>query len=299
MTHAPEMRFEFGKNWHRFVRKNFTRERSDIAKNHILKFTGRETLKGLDFLDIGCGSGLHSLAAYQAGADRVFGFDYDVNSIAATNIVRQSVGNPSNWRVERGDVLDKDYVAKLGKWTFVYSWGVLHHTGNVWEAIRNAQSAVADGGMFYIALYSSDVVSPEEQEFWLRKKQEYNRSGSMKRLQMVWWYIWTYMMQKDIRRVPSFLQRAASHKLTRGMNIFADIRDWLGGWPMEYVSDQQVVDLLEQECGFELVNVSTGEANSEFLFRRTGRPARRTIVAEMVAAKKAETAGRITQFETA
>jgi 2-polyprenyl-6-hydroxyphenyl methylase/3-demethylubiquinone-9 3-methyltransferase len=170
------MRFEFGKNWRRFVRKNFTRERSNIAKDHILKFTGRDTLKGLDFLDIGCGSGLHSLAAYDAGADRVFGFDYDVNSVAATSIVRQSVGNPSNWRVERGDVLDKDYVAKLGKWNFVYSWGVLHHTGNVWEAIRNAQSTVADGGMFYIALYSSDVASPEEQEFWLRKKREYNRS---------------------------------------------------------------------------------------------------------------------------
>jgi hypothetical protein len=74
------------------------------------------------------------------------------------------------------------------------------------------------------------------------------------------------------------------------MNVFADIRDWLGGWPMEYVADQQVVDLLEQECGFQLTNVATGEANSEFLFRRTGTPARKTTVAEMVAANKAEAA---------
>jgi hypothetical protein len=74
------------------------------------------------------------------------------------------------------------------------------------------------------------------------------------------------------------------------MNLFADIRDWLGGWPMEYVPDQEVVDLLEQECGFQLVNVATGEACTEFLFRRTGRPARRTLVAELASAKKAEAA---------
>jgi hypothetical protein len=47
-----------------------------------------------------------------------------------------------------------------------------------------------------------------------------------------------------------------------------------------------VVDLLEQKHGFELINVSTGEACTEFLFRRTGTPAARTIVAELAAAKK-------------
>jgi 2-polyprenyl-6-hydroxyphenyl methylase/3-demethylubiquinone-9 3-methyltransferase len=280
------MRFEFGKNWQRFVRRNFTRERCAIAKQRLLEFAGRDSLRGVNFLDIGCGSGLHSLAAYEAGAARVFSFDYDLNSVRAGNILRRRIGDPSIWHIERGDVLDNDYMAKLGKWEFVYCWGVLHHTGNVWQAIRNAVSTVAAGGTLYLALYSAELVEPEIQNFWLRKKQEYNTSGRLKRSYMMWWYVWTYQLQRELRRLPEFIRRAATYKVNRGMNIFADIRDWLGGWPMEYVADQAVVDLVEQQHGFELVNVSTGEACTEFLFHRTGTPARRTIVTELAAAKK-------------
>jgi SAM-dependent methyltransferase len=252
----------------------------------LLEFARCDSLHGVDFLDIGCGSGLHSLAAYEAGAARVFSFDYDPNSVTAGSILRRRVGNPGNWHIERGDVLDNDYIAKLGKWKFVYSWGVLHHTGNVRQAIRNAQSTVAAGGILYLALYSADMVALETQNFWLAKKQEYNASGQLKRAYMLWWYIWTYQLQSEPRRLLEFVRRAATYKVNRGMNIFSDIRDWLGGWPMEYAPDQEVVDLLEQEYGFELVNVATGEACTEFLFRRTGTPAARTIVAELAAAKK-------------
>ena len=34
-------------------------------------------LAGKVFLDIGCGSGIHSLAALRLGAERVISFDYD------------------------------------------------------------------------------------------------------------------------------------------------------------------------------------------------------------------------------
>ena len=47
---------------------------------------------------------------------------------------------------------------------------------------------------------------------------------------------------------------------------------------MEYVPDEAVVDLLEQEHGFKLINAMTGQACSEFLFARTGTPAQRTMV---------------------
>ena len=157
MSAAGEQRFAFGRNWSRFVRRNFTQERCDVAKKHILDFLGRESMEGLDFLDIGCGSGIHSLAAWQSGARRVHSFDYDPDSVAATKLMWQTAGRPSNWTIERGDVLDSNYIASLGKWNFVYSWGVLHHTGQLWQAVENAQSTVADGGIFYIALYSSDA----------------------------------------------------------------------------------------------------------------------------------------------
>ena len=283
---ADEQRFEFGKNWSRFVRRNFSQERCDTARRKILDFLGRDSLDGLDFLDIGCGSGLHSLAAFQAGAGQMFSLDYDENSVSATRTLREYAGSPQTWKVERGDVLDDSYVESLGKWNFVYSWGVLHHTGNVWKAIENAQKAVADGGLFYIALYSADVFGEAMMKFWIEKKQEYNRSSRIKKNLMVLWYIWRFGLGGNLRRLPQVLKQIYEHKTKRGMNYFTDVHDWLGGWPMEFTGDQEVVDFLEQKHGFQLINVATGEACSEFLFERSGKPAERTIVTELAAEKK-------------
>ena len=285
MSTADEERFEFGRNWRRFVRKNFSQQRCDVAKRRILEFVDRPSLEDVDFLDIGCGSGLHSLAAWQAGARRVHSFDYDPKSVAATKFLWQKAGSPKNWLVERGDVLDTNYVASLGKWSFVYSWGVLHHTGDLWRAVENAQSAVADGGLLYIALYSSDAQFLPSREFWLEVKKRYNGASSLRKKQMEWWYVWNFMLQKKLRNVPQLVKRAFQYKFQRGMDLFTDIRDWLGGWPMEYAGDQQTVDFLEGRHGFLLTNVATGQACSEFLFRRSSGN-QRTAVKEFAAQRQ-------------
>lgn len=264
MASSSTYRYEFGKNWTRFVQKSANEERVAIARRHILNFIGRDDLSGLNFLDIGCGSGIHSLAAYQAGAGKIHGFDYDVNSVNATQIMRRRADEPPNWTVERGDVLNEEYVATLGKWNFVYSWGVLHHTGDVWRAIENASKTVAEGGLFYIALYSEDAQS--DPQFWLDVKQKYNRASQLRRRLMEWWYVWHFVMDRDPFRSRYVLARIVRHRFTRGMSFFADIRDWLGGWPMEFVRDADVIKYLA-ERGFEKVNIKAGEACTEFLFR--------------------------------
>lgn len=265
-----ERHYEFGKNWTRYVKRAFDDERVEIAKRHLLAVIERSDLRGLDFLDIGCGSGIHSLAAFRAGAGRIHGFDYDPDSITATSIVRTYAGTPTNWAVERGDVLDENYINSLGKWNFVYSWGVLHHTGDVWRALENAQTTVAEGGLFYIALYSADVQT--DPEFWLRIKQEYNQAGQLKRWRMEWWYVWVYVMDRRIGRLPDLIKRIVQHRIGRGMSFFADVRDWLGGWPMQFVHDGEVVDFLEGKHGLKLVKIKTGEANTEFVFKREASP---------------------------
>src|SRR5205807_1220787 len=113
-----------------------------------------ETLAGKTFLDIGSGSGLFSLAARRLGA-KVHSFDFDSNSFGCTQELRNRyfAGDP-DWRVEQGSALDGDYMASLGLFDIVYSWGVLHHTGKMWRALANAALPVADGGKLFIAIYN-------------------------------------------------------------------------------------------------------------------------------------------------
>src|SRR5690349_12253090 len=129
-------RFEFGKNWTSFL--------NTVNESHVLKaeeslkqMLGLETLSGLSFLDAGCGSGLFSLAAVRLGA-RVHSFDFDPSSVACTReLKRRYAPNADNWVVETGNVLEPEYLAGLGKFDIIYSWGVLHHTGNMHQALEN------------------------------------------------------------------------------------------------------------------------------------------------------------------
>src|SRR5437868_5120896 len=140
-THTTQVargeRFEFGENWRRFL-EQLTAERIADAEQSLRNVLELPDLEGRTFLDIGSGSGLFSLAARRLGA-RVFSFDYDPQSVACSLELRRRYfdGDP-DWRIEEGSALDRDYIASLGQFDIVYSWGVLHHTGAMWNALGNA-----------------------------------------------------------------------------------------------------------------------------------------------------------------
>src|SRR6266545_5844853 len=152
-SHAIEIaqgaRFEFGKNWTRFL-AGLDGQRIAQAEESLRAMLETTGLKGKSFLDIGSGSGLFSLAARRLGA-RVHSFDYDPQSVAcAAELRRRYFPGDAQWVVEEGSALDADYLARLGKFDIVYSWGVLHHTGRMWQALENAQLPVAPGGRLFI-----------------------------------------------------------------------------------------------------------------------------------------------------
>src|SRR5581483_10207932 len=133
---SRESHFAFGKNWASYA-KLVTQAQIDEAVAGLRKLLGGGDLQGKRFLDIGCGSGLHSLAALRLGAAEVLAVDLDRDSVATTRHMLETHAAGHKWRVLEKSVFDLD-PADLGQFDLVYSWGVLHHTGDMYRALRCA-----------------------------------------------------------------------------------------------------------------------------------------------------------------
>ena len=257
-------RFEFGKNWSKFIETKFNEDRVKSAIDVFCEFTGLSDLSGKSFIDVGCGSGLHSLAASRMNARSIYSFDFDPHAVAVSKLLRQREAIKSEWQIEQGSILDDVFVQKIKRYDFVYSWGVLHHTGAVWKAISNTCNLVNDYGDLYLALYSLDV--QPHADFWLDIKQKYVNSGKLNRFYLEQWYLYKFVYNsKPVLYLRGRLVKGP--KRERGMDLLTDVRDWLGGWPMEFVYDQDVIEFVGQS-GFSLTNINKGKACTEFLFRR-------------------------------
>jgi 2-polyprenyl-6-hydroxyphenyl methylase/3-demethylubiquinone-9 3-methyltransferase len=266
-------RFRFGKNWTRFLSR-LTSARIGLAEQSLRTYLDAERLDGNSFLDVGSGSGLFSLAARRLGA-RVHSFDYDPQSVACTReLKRRHFPGDQDWMIEEGSVLDQGFLRRLGQFDIVYSWGVLHHTGAMWEAIENAKSLVPVGGKLFIAIYN-DLGEVTDQ--WARVKRTYNAlPGPIAPL-----YACAIIARHEF---PQFWARliAAQFKdwlhtwtrydrLTmRGMSRWHDSIDWIGGYPYERAKIEQVVDVCSKD-GFRLTKLfdcSSGYGCNEFVFTR-------------------------------
>lgn len=262
-----ELRYGFGKNWEEFVQKNLSDEIVADSVAHMARFMRVDSLKGRTFLDIGCGSGIHSLAALRLGADKVVSFDYDHDSVATTQRVKEWAGEGGDWTIMQGSVLDAAFMRSLPKADIVYSWGVLHHTGAMWEAVKNASMPLAKGGDFYIALYSSDNYIDPTPAFWIRLKRAYNQADALTRKLMEIKYVHWILIRPEIEAGRDALGQMKNYG-KRGMTAWTDAKDWLGGYPMEFASYGETRDYCKGELDLDLVNVLTGEGCTEYLFAR-------------------------------
>ena len=272
-SHALEVdrgqRFEFGKNWSNFL-KVLDEDRIERAVTSLRKLLGVEDLNGKTFLDIGSGSGLFSLAAHRLGA-RVRSFDYDPASVACTTELRRRFGKTgADWAIEQGSILDKAYLASLGQFEYVYSWGVLHHTGSMWEAIENASTLVQPGGTFVIAIYNDQGVWSKR---WAALKRLYC-SGPFGKAVMCSTYIPAVVGRQfvaDLFWLRNPFKWYRDYRASRGMSVFYDWFDWLGGYPFEVAKPEEVFKF-GRDRGFEMTSFTTCGGSvgcNEFVFRRT------------------------------
>jgi 2-polyprenyl-6-hydroxyphenyl methylase/3-demethylubiquinone-9 3-methyltransferase len=266
---ANGQRFEFGKNWQRFL-SVLDDERVAEAKRSLSDMLDVSTLSGTTFLDVGSGSGLFSLAAMQLGASRVHSFDYDPQSVACTReLKRRYFSDTTRWTIERGDILDADYVQSLGQFDVVYSWGVLHHTGDMWRALGNVASLVKPGGILFISIYNDQGGTSRR---WKTVKQIYN-AGPGGRLLTSAVFIPYFVLRGaavDLLRRRNPLRGYREYKKSRGMSRVHDWFDWLGGYPFE-VAKPEAIFARYREQGFTLERLKTcagGLGCNEFVFRK-------------------------------
>ena len=248
-AHAAEVargeRFKFGENWRKFL-EHMSEERAQASVVSLRRMLGLESLAGLRFLDIGSGSGLFSLAAHRLGAE-VTSFDYDGDSVGCTNEMRRRYAPGStDWKILQGSVLDADFMQALGQFDVVYSWGVLHHTGDMYGALRAAAQLVKPGGTFIFALYRKTWLC----RFWRWEKQWYARASARRQEIASAIFVRLFALGLLLQR-RSFKSYVGQYRSSRGMDYFHDVHDWLGGYPYESISPEETERFLNP-LGFHL-----------------------------------------------
>jgi SAM-dependent methyltransferase len=162
---------------------------------------------------------------------------------------------------------------ELGTFDVVYSWGVLHHTGEMMRALELAQQRVAPGGLLAIAIYN-DAGGRSVRWRWI--KRCYLAVPAALR-----------PVFAAIAIAPSELRMACSAVLRgqpleyvrlwtryaeqkRGMSRWRDIVDWVGGYPYEYAKADCIFRFYRQRgFGLRTLKCSAGPLGcNEFVFER-------------------------------
>jgi 2-polyprenyl-3-methyl-5-hydroxy-6-metoxy-1,4-benzoquinol methylase len=264
-------RFEFGKNWARFL-SVLDDQRIAQAERSLCEMLDRPSLQGSRFLDIGSGSGLFSLAARRLGAE-VHSFDYDPHSVACTRELKaRYCSGDLHWQIERGSVLDAAYIAGLGRFDIVYSWGVLHHTGSMWQALDHAERPVAPGGRLFIAIYND---TGSQSARWKTIKRTYSRLPRTLRgpfaLAVSAPEELKGMARATLRGRPQeYIRSWTQYDRSRGMSHWHDIVDWVGGYPYECAKPDAIFSFFRAR-GFTLekLKIGGGLGCSEYVFSRS------------------------------
>jgi len=260
--------YEFGKNWLEYS-KFIDTARLDHVSSDLARLLNMKNLNGKKVLDIGCGSGVHEIGFYMLGCRNLTAIDYDQDSIIATRRTLAKFCPESDFKILQGDILSEKFHC-LGRFDIVYSWGVLHHTGNLVEAIRNASSLVTNKGHLAIALYRKTMMCG----LWKFEKRVYSKLPKSLQVIVELIYIFFFSLALLITKRAFIFHYIQDYPSKRGMSFITDVRDWLGGYPYESISPHELRKLMSS-LGFSQIYSLEGKNKigifgsgcDEFLFQ--------------------------------
>ncbi|MBG84498.1 MAG: hypothetical protein CMJ40_08135 [Phycisphaerae bacterium] len=266
-----ENHFEFGANWLDYS-DSVTQSHLDHAISNLKRLFACERMDGARFLDIGCGSGIHTVAAAKLGA-RIVSVDLDPMCIESTRKLCDLFEVQSQVEVTRQSVFELDPSLRRS-FDIVYSWGVLHHTGDMWTAIERATECVSDSGQFSLAIYRKLWCCG----LWRMEKYLYSRMPSAMQKMVRWPYTAVVDGVTSIKRMQSPLSFRREYKASRGMTRDHDIHDWLGGYPYESATASEIEGFMKSKNFTLLRNFGaeskrfvlglSGSGCIEYVFRR-------------------------------
>ena len=267
-------KFQFGDNWLNFSKK-LNNQKIKIAENDLKNFI-KINLKNKKFLDIGCGSGLSSLAAVNLGA-KVVSFDIDKNSIKASKYLKKVYNiNSKDWKILSGNVLNKNFLKILGKFDIIYCWGVLHHTGNMYLGLNNLILNSKKNTLLYLALYNDEGLNSK---VWLIIKKFYNILPTIF-FKKIFFYlililnilivdIFALANLRNFKAIKELVYKIKNYENSRGMTYINDQLDWIGGYPFEVAKPQIIINFFKEKK-FKLIKVkfNKGYGNNMYLFSK-------------------------------
>lgn len=258
---SDALRFEFGKNWLNFL-STVTDESIGRAEQKLSQLVG--DIKGKRILDVGCGSGLDSLACIRLGADELTGIDFDSQSVQCSLAMKSKFAPNAKWSVLQGSALDETFLRGLGKFDLVYSWGVLHHTGDMWKALDLI--TIPARSQLLVSLYADQGIISQ---CWRILKASYNHFPASRPFVTAASLatLWLPKLRKPHRVISEW----KNYSEKRGMSAWHDVIDWAGGYPYEVAKPEQVTSFYAGR-GFSLKKQPPSRGIiriNEYLFERT------------------------------
>lgn len=247
-------RITSGRNWRRLV-GTLSEKQISTAQESLKRFLEVDNLKGLSFLDVGCGNGLFSLAARLLCAE-VLSFDDNKHFIGCTQELRDRYfrGDPF-WRIMKGSVLDQGFLSSLGAFDIVYAWGVLHHTGKMWNGLENCTSLVKPRGKLLVSLYNDQG---RKTQAWRAVKRVYSKAPPPFGFIMAASYF-GYRNSRNMYKKLDMLR-------------WRDVADWIKRYPFEVAKPEAVTEFLAKRAFRTLKVLTPPIANvsrsTEYLFQR-------------------------------